>query len=97
LPVAISESIRFHHSPWEARTNKALVAIVNVANYLCHKTGIGASGRPQPLPIDERTWEILRTSGILIDPDNLTDLETEFLLEFDKTETMTSFLYKETE
>ncbi len=97
LPVIISESIRYHHTPWEAKKNPVLVSIVNVANYLCHATGIGNSGRPIPLEIDERTWTIFNENKLSIDFDDVENLQTEFLLEFDKTETLTTFLYKETE
>ncbi len=94
LPVLISESIKYHHFPWEARKNPILVAIVNLANYLCHIAGIGSSGRPVPLEIDERTWEIFHNNKIPVEIDDIVELQTEFLLEFDKTETLTSFLYK---
>ncbi len=97
LPVIISESIRHHHTPWEARKNPLLVAIVNTANYLVHIAGVGNSGRPVPLDIDEQTWEIFNNHNIPIGLEDIVNLQTDFLLEFDKTESMTSFLYKETE
>jgi len=97
LPIIISESIRHHHTPWESRKNPMLVAIVNIANYLVHTSGIGNSGRPVPLDIDERTIEIFHNHNVPIEIDDINNLQTEFLLEYDKTESMTSFLYKETE
>ena len=97
LPVVISESVKFHHTPWKAKKNPVLVAFVNVANYLCHIAGIGASGRPVPEEVDERTWEILQMNNIPLTIDDITDLQNEFYIEFDKTETLTSFLYKNSE
>lgn len=97
LPVVISDSIRFHHMPWDSTDNKLLVAIVNVSNYLCHRAGIGSSGRPVPLEIDDRTWEIFTANNKPVNRNNLDELQSEFLLEYDKTESLTSFLYKDSE
>ena len=83
--------------PWKAKKNPVLVAIINMANYLCHISGIGASGRPVPLEIDERTWDIFQSNNIPIGIDDLSELQNQFYVEFDKTETLTSFLYKESE
>ena len=97
LPVIISEAIKYHHIPWKSKKNPVLVAIVNMANYICHISGIGASGRPVPLEIDERTWNIFENNNIPIGIDTIAELQNEFYIEFDKTETLASFLYKESE
>ena len=97
LPVIISEAIKYHHMPWKSKKNPVLVAIVNMANYLCHICGIGASGRPVPLEIDDRTWNIFENNTIPIGIDTIAELQNEFYIEFDKTETLASFLYKESE
>ena len=67
LPKIIVESITFHHEPWEAKAEPLLVAIVNVADYLCHLCNIGISGRLSPLKPDERTWEIFRKAMVPLD------------------------------
>ena len=83
--------------PWKSKKNPVLVAIVNMANYLCHICGIGASGRPVPLEIDDRTWNIFENNTIPIGIGTIAELQNEFYIEFDKTETLASFLYKESE
>jgi putative nucleotidyltransferase with HDIG domain len=95
LPKIIVESIAFHHEPWEAKTEPLLVAIVTVANYLCHLCKIGMSGRLSPIKPDEKTWEIFRKSMVPLDQIDLENLTTEFLLEFDRTETILSFIHEE--
>jgi len=97
LPMVIADAIKHHHTPWDSKKNRLLVAMVNVANYLCHICGIGASGRPSPLPIDEKTWEILDQNNIPLGPEEIANLQNDFYVEFDKTETLTSFLNKEKE
>jgi HD-like signal output (HDOD) protein len=95
LPKIIVESIACHHIPWEAKQDPALVAIVSVANYLCHIGQIGNSGRVNPLRPDERTWGIFRGASISLEECDLMELQTEFLLEFDKTDSMLSFMSEE--
>jgi len=97
LPIIITDAIKYHHMPWEAKKNRLLVAIVNISNYLCHISGIGASGRPTPLPVDEKTWELFEQNNIPLRPEDLSNLQNDFYVEFDKTETLTSFLSKEQE
>jgi putative nucleotidyltransferase with HDIG domain len=88
LPRIIVDGIAFHHEPWEAREDKIIVAIVNVANYLCHLSQIGNSGRLTPRKPDERTWDIFRRAALALDEPDLAGLQSEFLLEFDKTDLM---------
>lgn len=93
LPITMSDAIKNHHFPWKSKQAPLLVAIVNLANYLCHSTGVGNSGRQELEEIDERTRDIFDENNIGIDVDDTLDLENGFLLELDKTETLTSFLY----
>jgi putative nucleotidyltransferase with HDIG domain len=95
LPKIIVESIAFHHDPWEAKTEPVLVAIVSVANYLCHLCSIGNSGRANPVKPDRRTWEIFQKAMVPLDEADLENLATEFLIEFDRTETIMSFIHEE--
>lgn len=95
LPKIIVESIEFHHQPWEAKTEPLLVAIVSIANYLCHLCNIGNSGRVYPLKPDRPTWEIFQKALVPLDEPDLETLCTEFLIEFDRTETMMSFINEE--
>ena len=92
LPRIIVDSINYHHAPWEAKQDAVLDAIVSVSNYLCHLCRIGNSGRVNPLRPDARTWDIFRTASLSLDEIDLIELQTEFLLEFDKTESVLSFM-----
>jgi putative nucleotidyltransferase with HDIG domain len=95
LPKIIVESIAFHHDPWEAKMEPLLVAIVSVANYLCHLCNIGNSGRANPVKPDQKTWELFRNAELPLDEPDLETLCTEFLIEFDRTETIMSFIHEE--
>jgi putative nucleotidyltransferase with HDIG domain len=95
LPKLIVESIAFHHAPWEAKAEPELVAIVNIANYLCHCCKIGYSGRQNSLPPDERTWDIFHKAMVPLDETDIDSLTTEFLIEFDRTESIMSFIHDE--
>jgi HD-like signal output (HDOD) protein len=92
LPVVISESIRYHHSPWEAKINPVLVATVSIGNYICHLSSLGLSGRQNPLVPGENTWKIFHENNISIEPTDLDNLKTEFLLELDRNDMYTAFL-----
>ncbi|MBD3315535.1 MAG: HDOD domain-containing protein, partial [Chitinivibrionales bacterium] len=81
LPSAISESIRRHHNPTEARHEPLLVALVTIGDYLCHINAIGNSGRPVPIPPDAGTWRLLHEYNVPLDEDELENLSAEFLLE----------------
>ncbi|MBN1129525.1 MAG: HDOD domain-containing protein [Chitinispirillaceae bacterium] len=87
LPKIICETIRCHHEPWEAEREKEFIACVQLGDYLCHKSNTGQSGRLVAPELDERLWELFRNAGIMIDETYLPSLQTEFLLEFDKSET----------
>jgi HD-like signal output (HDOD) protein len=88
LPRIIVDAIAFHHSPWKAREDPVLVAIVCVANYLCHLSHIGNSGRIDPQKPDDQTWDIFRTASLPLDESDIVGLRSEFLMEFDKTDLM---------
>jgi HD-like signal output (HDOD) protein len=92
LPRIIVDCISYHHAPWKAVVDSALVAIISISDYLCHVCGIGNSGRIEAIKPDDRTWEIFRLAGVALDQPDLADLQTEFLIEFDKTESMMSFM-----
>lgn len=97
LPRLITDAVGFHHSPWEAKNDPVMVAMVTVADYLCHLCRIGNSGRVNPVKPDERTWNIFRDASVPVEEADLAQLQTEFLLEFDKTESVLSFMTEETE
>jgi putative nucleotidyltransferase with HDIG domain len=92
LPKIICETIRHHHDPWEAALEKEFIACVLLGDYLCHQSKTGQSGRLVPPELDERLWELFRGAGIVIDETYLPALQTEFLLEFDKSETFLKVL-----
>jgi hypothetical protein len=95
LPVVISEIIRLHHLPTQAQKDPALVAIVSLADYLCHASNLGNSGRINPQPPPPEVWEILTSHGINIDESEIENLKMELLLEFDKNNTFLSFLHSD--
>jgi len=92
LPGIIVDCIACHHVPWEAKKEPVMVAIVSVANYLCHVCQIGNSGRLNPIKPDERTWNIFSNASISFNESDLMELQTEFLLEFDKADSVMSFI-----
>ena len=92
LPKIISESILHHHDPWEAKTQPLFVACVTLGDYLCYLSKTGESGRIAPPPLDAKIWQIFANAGIQIDETFLPQLQTEFLLEFDKSETFVTMV-----
>ncbi len=95
LPLVITRSIRYHHCPWECNEDPVLVAMVNLANYLCHISGIGHSGRNAPVIPDDEVWEIFSREGIGLEYTDLDSVQSEFLLEFDRNDTFLSFIHPE--
>jgi putative nucleotidyltransferase with HDIG domain len=95
LPEMIAESIGYHHKPWEAPHYPVMVAIVAIANYLCHISKIGNSGRSAVLPLDERVWQVFEANNISVNAADIDSLQAEFWLEYDKTETFLSFIQEE--
>jgi putative nucleotidyltransferase with HDIG domain len=96
LPRIIVDGIAFHHVPWQAKEDQILVAIVSLANYLCHFSQIGSSGRLNPKKPGDLTWDIFRKAGIALDESDLLELQTEFMMEFDKTDIMLTSMKEET-
>ena len=93
LPRIISRTLLFHHEPWASSKDAPFIAFVNLADHLCHLCGFGHSGRIQPPPSDERLWTIFKNEKIPIEESDLPSLQTEFLLEFDKSEAFVSLLH----
>lgn len=92
LPSMISECIYHHHNPQDATVDPILVAIISLSDALCHRTGIGNSGRLTPPEPSPQIWEIFERAGIPLCEDRLDTVETEFLLEFDRNDTFLSFV-----
>jgi putative nucleotidyltransferase with HDIG domain len=92
LPRFIVDAIAFHHAPGEAREDPVLVGIVAVANHLCHLNQIGGSGRLIPKKPDAAVWDIFAKENLALDESDLSGLQTEFLMEFDKTDLMLTSL-----
>ena len=90
FPQVISDIIQFHHKPWESKKDPVLSAIVGLADHLCYISETGSSGRIKTPVIDDRTWEIIEEKGLALMPENLEELEVEFLLELDRTENMSA-------
>jgi len=92
LPKIISETIQYHHTPWESTKDTVFVATVTLANYLCHISGMGHSGRTTVEPPDQKLWEIFQKENIPLDETDISNLQTEFLIEFDKSDSFVAFL-----
>ena len=97
LPRIISRTLLYHHEPWAPDKENLFIAIVSLADHLCHLCGFGHSGRLQAGEPDERLWEIFSKENISVDPADLATLQTEFLLEFDKNEAFISSLHQRPE
>jgi putative nucleotidyltransferase with HDIG domain len=95
LPRIIVDGIAFHHAPWDAQEDRIFVAIVSVADYLCHLNQIGNSGRLHPKKPDDLTWNIFNNSAYALSESDLAGLQTEFLMEFDKTDLMLTSMKEE--
>ncbi|MDD5675489.1 MAG: HDOD domain-containing protein [Chitinivibrionales bacterium] len=85
LPELITESIAYHHKPWDAPHYPVMVGIVTIANYLCHRAMIGNSGRPKPLDLDERLWMMFAENNVVVGSTTIDALLEDFWIEFDKT------------
>ena len=61
LPIDLVYAIRYHHQPNMAPQNRNEVHLSHLANILCHKYNIGASGNPvadEPHPVSLKSLEI---------------------------------------
>ncbi|MDR2578363.1 MAG: HDOD domain-containing protein [Chitinispirillales bacterium] len=90
LPAIISDTVMHHHEPWNAKTDPSFVALITVADILCHLTQIGSSGRNGCPKYDERLWHIFDGASIPLDETDLERLQMEFLAEYGKSEAYTS-------
>ena len=69
FPPAIAETIRFHHDPAQASTDRGLCATVSLANSLCVKAALGPDQQPD---LDLET--LLSATMLELDPDQLEEL-----------------------
>jgi putative nucleotidyltransferase with HDIG domain len=97
LPRIISRTLMYHHEPWAIQKENLFISFVHLANHLCHLSGYGHSGRLEVPALDDRLWEIFKRENIAIDEEDIPSLQTEFLLEFDKSEAFISALHHEEE
>jgi len=92
LPEIISQTILCHHHPWAAKKDNVFIATVTLGDYLCHLCNIGNSGRASINGLDARIWEIFQNEKVPVDEPDLANLQTDFLLEFDKADTFISLI-----
>lgn len=97
LPRIISRALLYHHEPWAAEKEAVFHALVYLADYLCHLCGFNHSGRVRCATPDERMWEIFQRENVQVDEGDLENLQTEFLLEFDKSEAFVTSLSSDQE
>lgn len=93
LPKLISETIEFHHVPWDAKKEPLFVSTICLADYLCHICGSGNSGRANPPIMEPKLWEIFQKENVPIDEPDIQSLQDEFMIEFDRSETFMTFLH----
>jgi len=92
LPAMICDTVKHHHQPWNAVIDPSFVAIITLADLLCHRIDKGNSGR-SGLPVyDERLWDIFSKAAMPFDESDLTQLQSDLLAEFDKSENVVSFI-----
>lgn len=92
LPRIIARSIFYHHAPWDAPKDNAMYALISLADYICHLSGFNHSGRLHMDQADNRIWEIFLNNGLQLDESDIERLQTEFLLDFDKSEAFMSLV-----
>jgi putative nucleotidyltransferase with HDIG domain len=92
LPKIISESLLYHHSPWESGKDQVLVALICFADYICHISGMGNSGRVELPILDEKIWEIFQTNGISLEVSDIESKKIAFYIEFDRAESFMTLL-----
>jgi len=90
LPSIISDTIKHHHEPWESEADPSFVALVTLADILCHNTNTGDSGRTERPPCDERLWNIFASAAMPLDEADLERLQSDFLAEYNKSEAYAS-------
>lgn len=95
LPRRIVESVACHHMPADAPKEPLFVAAVSLADHICHLSGIGQSGRKGVPEVADATWELLEQGGQPVGEEQLDAIQTEFLIEYDKSETFISFIHDE--
>jgi HD-like signal output (HDOD) protein len=94
LPRIISRTLLYHHHPWAADKEQLFIAFIDLADHLCHECGYGHSGRLQVAPLNEQLWNIFRDENIPLEEADLPTLQTEFLLEFDKSQAFVASLHQ---
>jgi HD-like signal output (HDOD) protein len=92
LPHPITEAIRFHHEPRFASRHKDIVLLTHFSDYVVRMAKIGDSGNKDLPELDEEVIQALGKVGILVDPESLERIKTEFLLELDKAEAFFSII-----
>ncbi len=97
LPAIISDTLLYHHEPWSSPKEKLFISTVCLADHICHLCGFGHSGRLQPSEPDKRLWDIFQEENVPLEAADLPNLQTEFLLEFDKSEAFISSLRQTSE
>ena len=44
LPAVISDTVLYHHRPWDAPSEQVFIACTTLGDHLCHISNIGVSG-----------------------------------------------------
>jgi len=94
LPLIIVNAILHHHHSANVQYDREFVSIIEFANYICHRSGMGYSGRFFPLELSKNTWDTFRNAGIIHDEDEVEHIQNAFILEFDRSELFLSCIYE---
>lgn len=92
LPKIISESLLYHHQPWQAKKDQLMVGLISLADYICHISGMGNSGRIIAPELDEKMWEIFQNNGVMLESSDIESKKIAFYIEFDRAESLMNVL-----
>lgn len=83
LPQKLTDTIMYHHSPWEFESEEMMPTIVFLANRLAFSAKIGSSGRKFLETIDPEKMEVIETKTGLTNEDYaplMSQLKSEYEL-----------------
>jgi putative nucleotidyltransferase with HDIG domain len=92
LPKIISETLLYHHQPWESKKDQIMVGLVCFADYICHISGMGHSGRSEPPELIDKLWELFHSNSIMLEKSDIESKKIAFYIEFDRAESFKTAL-----
>jgi HD-like signal output (HDOD) protein len=92
LPKIISETLLYHHQPWESKNDQIMVGLVCFADYICHISGMGHSGRLEPPELTDKLWELYHSNSVMLEKSDIESKKIAFYIEFDRAESFKTAL-----